>query len=550
MNILRFFLVTFLITLFSFLNGQGDVTVHTDKPYYVAGEVIWYKLYLPDAFAQVEASFKMIVSDASGDKVDDYFINNSGSQIVGYYRIPFGSKSGIYDFTLAGLNMTNMSQDLISQFNVPVYNDLEKLELNTNAIVQNGSMGQNELTIRLNKSEYAPGESVQIGLVSSQDRIVDYSISVVDEGMIGADFISNSVSTSQALSIDASQNKYQKGLYVRGKVMNEDGSPKKMNQLGVFDGATNTMHLARSNQAGDFVLTFPELHGERGFQFAGYISNEAQNVNVDVVSDDLRPSGSALVVNEKIIEYLELSRVRKKIYQYYGALEYDLTKTPKKAKKFEIKPDKTYDISKYVQFKNIGAFFNEIISSPLKFEIDGENVKALMFDAEGFKKRNALGSTENFIFDPIFIVNGKLTRDASYIYKLPLDEITTVDLYTSRKTLAKMVGNFRNYGIAIINTSNPKLTVPVKDQMKIKRMTGIQEVATFDGMKSVNKEMPQLRSSVYWNPSISNGAGIGTPLSFKGSDDVSTFNITIVAKTESGAILKGSTSYTTSLKGS
>ena len=59
--------------------------------------------------------------------------------------------------------------------------------------------------------------------------------------------------------------------------------------------------------------------------------------------------------------------------------------------------------------------------------------------------------------------------------------------------------------------------------------------------------MPQLRSLVYWNQNISDGTGIAKPLVFKGSDDVSTFQVTVVARTESGKVISGSNTYTTSL---
>ena len=60
MNSIRFFFIALFITIAVSIKGQDNVTVHTDKPYYVSGEVIWYKLYLPEAFSNVEATFKTV----------------------------------------------------------------------------------------------------------------------------------------------------------------------------------------------------------------------------------------------------------------------------------------------------------------------------------------------------------------------------------------------------------------------------------------------------------------------------------------------------------
>ena len=545
-RLIIFFIIQMSIA--GFITAQENTSIHLDKPYYVPGEIIWYNMYLPNEFAEVEATFKIIIADDQGKKVDSYFVNNSGNQLGGHYRIPYGTESGYYGMTVAALDQNDLNQDLLVQFSIPIYNDLEGVEEVEGANFQNTANSTDQsINIRVSKTQYAPGEDVQIGIVSDE-KITNYSISVVDAGLLGESLTSNSI---QSKSIDLSQlsaAQYKKGIYIQGQTTTKEGAPKKMNQLGVYDGASNEMHLARSNTEGIFSLSLPETQGDKSYQFAGYVSNEAQELNVDLNPDQTPAQSNELVVTSEVANYLQASKIRKKIYQYYETLEYDLPRIVEKVSKKEVKADKNYDMSKYVQFTSVGNFFDEIISSPLQFEIleDGK-VKALMYDAEGFKRFNSLGTPENFIFDPIFIVNGKLTRDATYIYSLPLDEVESVDLYTSRKNLAKLVGNFRNYGIAIINAKNPNLTVPINDEKGIKDINAIQPAESFENLKSLSVDMPQLRSLVYWNQNISDGTGIAKPLVFKGSDDVSTFQVTVVARTESGKVISGSNTYTTSL---
>ncbi len=523
--------------------GQ-DVVVHTDKPYYVTGEMIWYKIYLPTAFSEVETTFKMVVTDPSGKNINSYFHQLEGDDIIGRYAIPFGSSTGHYTWSLALLDRSSMEEKVLTSFSVPIYNDLEKVEKNGATVGPSGTNNTNQINLRFDKNEYAPGEVVRLGL-TSQQNIVDYSISVVDEGLVGIEFNNLYTQTRTPQINNLASASFEKGLYIQGEAKDESGNGKRMNQLGMYDGAINQMHLARTDDNGKFTVTIPDIEGARAYQFAGYVSNEADNLDINLTSNISISNNDPVVINDQVKNYIENSITRKKIHQFYSVLEYEFEEEQIKTKKENVKPDMSYDFTEYVQFKNLGEFFNEIISAPLKFEIDGENVEASMYDSEGFKRFNQLGATSNFIFDPLFIVNGKLTKDASFVYKIPFEEIEKVDLYVQRKSLAEIVGNFRNYGIGVIHTKNPNFTVPVEDQKNIKLINGVQQQLSFDEMKSLSLDMPQLRPLVFWNPQISGGKGINSPLTFKATDDVSTFRVNVVARTDSGSVIRGTGTYNT-----
>lgn len=540
---LKTIILGILSSIFFVLPLQAqNVTVHTDKSFYVTGEVIWYKLYLPSEYEDINTTFKMVVSDSNGDVIDSYFHNLVGDDVTGRYAIPFGIGSGYYTWTVAVLDRTDESEKEVFSFSIPIYNDLEKLEKNDVVGVSSTGSLNNELGIRFDEPVYNPGDMVKIGL-QTDENIVDFSISVIDESLSRQGYpIVHQTNTKLENSVLAN---LENGLFFKGTAKDKSGKGKRMNQLGVYEGALNKMHLVRTNENGDFTMTLPEAQGPRAYQFAGYISNEAKDLDISLRTNTSSKKSDPILVNDQIMEYLADSRMRKKIHQFYSVLEYEISEASVPNKKEEIKPDKSYDFKEYVQFKNMGEFFNEIISAPLKFEIDGENVKATILDSEGFKRFNQLGASSNFVFEPVFIVNGKLTKNASYIYKIPFEEISKVDLYLKRKTLAKVVGNFRNYGIAVIHTNNPKFTVPVSDEKNIKIINGVQVPSSFDKMKSLSLDMPQLRSVVYWNPQVVDGAGVTSPFAFKATDDIGTFKVNIVARTSNGNIISGSETYST-----
>jgi len=448
---------------------------------------------------------------------------------------------------------------LLSSFDVPFYNDLEKMEIEMTSepisVLSSESIPNNSinLSIRTSKNDYQPGEPVklQISATDQSGNILNtnYSISVIDEGLIGSDWSKKTISLSQTDQLDSEVVQYlDNNLYVKGMVMDANGSSKRINQLGVFDGQSNQMHLARSSENGEFALFLPVLYGQRAIQFAGYISNEAPDIKVSLSSDAQNPSSSQLVFNENVRNYLDLSRKRKKIFQYYKSLEYDITSDEVKDEIRSIKPDKSYDISKFVEFESVGKFFDEIISAPLKFTQQGDEVKAVMFDPEGFKKFSRKGgSNNNFPFSPVFIIDGKLTKDANHVYNMSLNGVTTIELYNSIKTIGNLFGNFRNYGIVKINTELPEVSVPDSDQEDIHRFNGLQPASQFADMKSINNDIPQLRPLVYWNANANSTQTQKANISFNASDDISNFKIIVVGQTENGQMVKGETKYSTVL---
>lgn len=538
--------------------GQETLTIHHDKPYYASGEAMWYKVYLPSYFSENDVTFKVIVSDKNGTKKDSYFIKSKGEKhLIGYYKFPYQFETNVYQFHFYALTKISQREVVLTSFEVPYYDDLSVSEkdISTNTVESPTStlMADNSninLNIKLSKQSYIPGEEVklQISATNNEGSIeeMNYSVAVVDEKLIGSAWSNHVVQSSSTTQLDEEVVQYlDDNLYVIGQVLKKDGSPRKVNQLGVFDGTANQMHLARTDTEGNFALFLPGLYGDRKIQFAGYISNEAPDIKVNLKEDQQGQSNSELIIDTDILNYVKNSSLRKKIYQYYKTLEYDLNTEMINEETRNTKADKLYDLSKFVQFKTVGSFMNEIISAPLKFDVDNDQVTAKMFDPQGFKRYSRKGgSNDNFPFTPVFIIDDKLTKDAKFVYNMDLNGVETIELFNSIKSITDVFGNFRNYGVVRIKTSLPDVKVPEEDAEDIYAFKGLQPKADFLNMKSLtDKNIPQFRPLVYWNPDISSTQTQKANIIFNASEDISDFKIIVVGQSKDGSIVKGSASY-------
>ena len=522
---------------------------------------MWYKVYLPSYFSGNEVAVRILVTDGKGTKKDSYFIQSEGKNYLeNYYRFPFDMASGIYQFHFITFTKITEREISLTRFEVPFYNDpapIDKqkaapatLPVNTGSAIVNSNL---QLHISTDKEVYAQGADIQLGLsitdASGARQAAYYSISVVDEEMIGSHWIGNTISQTSTSHVNKDVLHYlDNSVYVRGQVADADGQPKRLKQLGVYDGQNNNMFLVATNDNGDFFVFLPEMYGNRHLQFAGYISNEIQDISVELNSDKQRKAATRLVYDENVLGYIELGRKRKKIYQNFKALEYDLEYAKVENELRNVKPDKVYDISKYVSFVSVGAFFDEIISAPLSFSQNGEKITARMFDPEAYRRANrGRNASENFPLDPVFIIDGKMTRNANHVYSMDLNGVTTIEIYNSRPAISQLFGNFRNYGVVKINTSLPDVTIPAADQEDIHAFNGIQPKASYYNMKSLKADIPNLRPLAYWNPDVTSDGQQDALLTFPATEDASTFRIVVVGQTAKGDIVKGAKTFRTVL---
>lgn len=110
---------------------QEKLFTHTDKSFYVCGEIIWFKLYNTDAYLNKPVTVSKVayveLSNAEHKTVLQAKIELHEGKGNGSFMLPFSINSGVYVLRAYTNWMKNFSPDLFFEKQVTVVNTLKKL---------------------------------------------------------------------------------------------------------------------------------------------------------------------------------------------------------------------------------------------------------------------------------------------------------------------------------------------------------------------------------------------------------------------------------------
>lgn len=553
------FLIIKLVLLFSFINANSTLAnenhtvvdgeyfvLHVNKSFFVTGETVWYSLYIPNALKGVSfmAQVQLIAQD--GTIKDHYFLKTEGKkQLDGYFKIPFDWSTGYYTLAFSGIDEATKASINLAQTALPIYNDLDKLPADLE-VQTLGSTANNEVLgsrgavdIQLNQRTFSQGAEINANVFvkdgNGKPVAAKISVSVIDYDLGGDHLLGeNSVTTFNSTPLP--QVTLSNKLYAFGQLTKKDDTPLNANIVGAFSPLENKVHYLKSDVDGKYALKLPEFYGEKPLQVLLYKSYEKFNV-LPANKAETTLETKQIVYTEEILEYLKQSRIRKKIYQFYGGVENDLTTNTVKVDRSKLKPGLTYKMAEYESFDNIGEFFIEV-TTPLRFKINKDNT----FSAAIVNPRQYTSSTKTLSGDPLYIIDGKVTKNADFVGKIKLTDVNEVKLYYNPNKLNKHYRGIALGGVAEISTTVDDFHVPIEDEEDIFIAKGIQTEGNFEA--AVDQDgFPVFKPQLYWNPMIATDNKGKAKLRFDQSKDVSTFLIKVVAQTATGEVIYGEQTY-------
>lgn len=539
-------IISFLFfTKAAFANNPSDqCLVHLDKSFYVTGEVIWFKIYLPTSSKGNPFTLRVALLDKQGELADYFFLKTEGkSYAYGYYKIPFNRESGVYQLAFLGQEKTSKRPVILAKVPVPIYNDLEKLNnIPVAASVldiesHNKLIASNlHIEISLNQNTYKNRAKIEPVITvkdqSGQPVRANVSVAVTDIAITGKALPGQStVSTGFPLFSTALND----NIYTQTKLSGSSAGTQKENLIGIYDPLEWQMFYASPDEEGVFFIEMPHFYGEKSIQFLGYPNPNIQVQLNEVLQANYSPT---IVYTEEILKYLELSRQRKKIFQLYTTLETSLVPELSDNALEPLPPDRSILLSNYENFEDLATFFREI-SSPLAFTLDR---KKNLYTARMYNP----GIQTYYPNDPMFIVDGQVTRNADFVARLKPTEVDRVDLYYN---FDKLFSNFLVIGSsgAISITTKSGVRIPDPEAEDIITIHGLLPPAKFPEFKPEqignNQHQPFFRPQLYWNPTLETDAKGEASFSFVQSDDISTFRIEVVVQAEGGAIGQATKEY-------
>lgn len=557
MNLLYKLLIVVSLVLFSVVktDAQDDAVFHLDKPYYVAGEAVFYKAYLPSTFDGVSGKVKVVV--VSGDKSfrEESFIQLADGYMTGYFKVPFNITSDVYRFSFYALANGSFGAIEFTNFDIPIYNDLSGEGLKP--IFPKGqsstitSSANNSLEVTIDNSFHNVRDEVEVRVAitdaSGKSVPARVSIAVADQSLLGS-YSENLTVFSRPITIDNGVNLgFDERIFVQGTIKNANAEPVSVSVIGAYNAQENKMYYTKSNNSGDFTVLMPDQKGDHTLQVVGYLYDEYPDTKVEMKLPESTGADASFtnVHDADVQNYMTSSNKRKRIYQYFNQLENDFEVEAINIDRQDVKPNKSYKVKEYVNFENIGRFFSEILGGQLDFIKDGDKVTARTYNPASNRSRGR----KNFEYlarTPVFVIDGKMTKDAAYVYNMKLDNIETIDLYFDWRDITKQFGTFGEFGYVVIKTNLADVELPAADREDIISYSGLQPQVSYPiSIKSIEKSIPVFKPSVYWHPAIEVKKPADGRVRFNTSDDISTFIVTVVAETADGQILTGTTSYKT-----
>lgn len=519
---------------------QNRCLVHLDKSFYVSGELIWFKVYLPASLREQTFNIKVGVLNPAGRPIESFFISSQGeNQSSGYYKIPFDCSAGVYQLQFSALETVSKRPVLLAEVLVPIYNDLEKVDAQAATSTHSGpdaatTLQDLQVEIRLPKTNYQAREQVQ-GKIQVKNREgtpvpAQVSIVVSDWELNGTEVWPQ---TNWSLGPLITPATLSKQVYTQVKLQS-NAATQSQNLVGVFF-PQNWQLLYTSSQRPEYWVEVPAFTGSKQVQFLGHPNPEVQ---VQLLESFPAKASPPLAYTPGIRQYLEWSRMRKKIYQLYNALEMALPGTAPIKDSIPLKADRSLRPAEFEAFEDLATFFREI-STPLSFK---QERKTGVYSARMYNP----GTFTDYPSAPVFVIDGKMTRDADFVARLKCSQIESIDLYYQPTQLLGYFKAIGRSGVVQIR-SKAEIAIPTAEAEDIFHLNGLQAAAAFPALKAEQLQAAPaqafFRPQLYWQANLRTDAQGQVDFSFLQGDDWSRFRIQVVAQGADGRLGEGRVIY-------
>ena len=464
-------------------SANDGFLVHLNKPFYITGETIWYKLYCPADAQGVDFATKGLLVDSKGEIKSKFFHKSqAGENISGHLDLPYSYESGVYRLIFKMNNESSDQEIVLAQVNIPIYNDLNYGALSEvnqpETVPAEETNFELTLDVEVNSQPQSPGATLEVSVTakdpSGNPSPCDLSISIIDAATWQIrEYGYQHLSIGDPISVEAWQHATE-NIYVKGKVFKDQArTPLQANVLGAYASNQNKIYYSKSQTDGSFTLPMDDFYQEQTIQFIPYYK-EAESLIVELNTEEIpNSSPSSLIYNEQIETLLADSRQRKKIAQHFADLRSQSAEVDFVDAVQDLKPNYVFKVDEYERFDRIYDFFTELMT-PLEFRKSGGKYLASMSNPKATRVQFfRLGGS------PLFIIDGKVTRNADFVAQLSMSNVESIEIYYSPEELRRQFNVLGSGGVVKINTVIPVFELPEDDADDLFPVPGLQQTRSF-----------------------------------------------------------------------
>ncbi len=552
----KFFL--FIITLqFSFLvNAQMTererIYVQTDKQLYIAGELLWMKMYTTDDEGKLMALSKVGYVELLSDSIPEVQVkldiqNGSG---MGWLELSPMLSTGYYRLIAYTRNMHNEGADVYFEKTIGILNpyirneetidsaDNKTVHLDISSDVR---LNSNIITDQTQYGTRSRGE-IRLTNLPSEDISLAVSIAGVDPLFEPSALLKEWKDKLPRNLTGTISNKYipeYEGVIIDGRLINmETGDIEKektVTTLLSFPGKDIQVYGGKINKEGQVSFLTHQIAGRKELVTTAH-NNYNKNYRVDILSpfvSHLPKKLPQLKIDSTWHDYLEKRSMEVQIVEAYTADS--LSRVKPLPTYFNYKPYREYVLDEYTRFNRMDEIFIEFINcARIRREGNQRILNTLNERMDGFATGKTLVLLDNIpVLDHELMIN----------YNPLL--VNKISVYLGRYIFGKQIYE----GIISFSTYNnnyPGITFGENTQLF--DYEGTQTYRYFYAPKyneASSSRMPDFRHTLLWEPDL-NSSGEDIVIPFYTSDVPGYYRVTVEGIGKEGTII--STSHTIEVK--
>ena len=546
-----------LLAIFVSMTGTASaeelrerVYLHTDKQVYLAGELLWMKMYVtgtdgkPLPFSKV-GYVELLEGDIAQEQVKLDIDNATGE---GWIEIPSTLPTGHYRLAAYTRNMKNEGEGVFFYKTIGIINTFRpdpSVELDTLIQAQEASLLENTISVVTEKDSYSRRSQGTIRLNSLPDNIHSLSISIAGKDLASPYNETNITKWNKSLSqtslppFNESYTPEYEGHIIRGQIRDirtdEIAKDKDIYPQAGFIGDQIRVFGGQVKDKGEVEFYTSRIKGMYELATTSHTALKNQyRINIESPFSEHKPASLPPFRMNPMWEK-QLTERNFGLQVLHAFLADSLSRVDTTYAHFRWTPDRSYILDEYTRFTRMDEIIIEFIPS-LRFRKynDKRTLNVLDEDASTFSLGNSL-----VLLDGIPIIDHEL------IFKYDPLLVYRIDVYKNRFVFS---GQYFN-GLVMLTTYNKDYpSLVLDDNTQIFDYEGTQAhrrfyVPSYTNKAEKDSRIPDYRHTLLWNPEVETEGKTSLSLPFYTSDITGDFHIVIEGVTKDGKAVRGTAGF-------
>ena len=534
--------------------GDEIAYLQTDRNVYVAGENIFYKLYLVDAASHKLSGISriayLVIRNNSNIPITKIKLNADGGYAYGSILLPDSLKSGTYQIIVFTNWMRNAGEESFFKKEIFIANrfDTDLSLLNTfdgiinkgnDSIIQKQDVNAS-LIVETSKTEYRKREKINLSLAFPKDMLLEkanLSVSVTEDiPGLGNDvnfdnyLKLNSGNYRTSHSANAHNHSFlpeQKGEIKQGKIMDRDSKKAVVGTnvfLSVADSLVNLQYCA-TDSSGIFRFLLNDYYYAKDLYCS--MRDIPVGQQYEIITEDKFELKNAFIP----VQYPENPLLKEYILKSQDIVTIQKTYEIKAVSEIERKINSNFSCPQLFYKPNYRIFPADFV--PL--DDFAEMAKEIIPPQLNLRKRNdmytATMADENLHLymdeEPVVFLDGVLINDVNQLIKLGSEKVKRVELVCSRFNCGELIFP----GILAVFSKNEEIkNIQLNASLLHTQLEPFHPYSVYVAQsysREIPANQPDFRQLLYWNPDVEISPGHNPLIEFYASDHSGNYTVRI-----------------------